>query len=506
MPNNQHFGKKHDDQWLDNLRELSAVISQEGSHMQADLLDLAADLSRRVARLWYGYFSKGIPLSTGGVENSLITMRDLRNNPNLKTFNIYRSDRGSVFINPEDIKKFLVEENVISPSTNVHELAASFCLGSHEGVMRIARCIYQPGNNDGVFFSTSCYGLLATAFSTMQPLPYKVYLVDIHRDQGEKISLTHLKELARQHPSAKTLFLELKTMAGAIYTTEELKNIILFCKEQNLFLIADTTHINMSFNKKTVFPDVSSLSQQLDYHEFAIIYTTSKTYGLERARVGFILTSKSLKSSSPTRIEIDMYRVIGASFDLPFEIADKLLHYPLQERQQYLAYCAQKLRFNMNLMLAYIESVESKNIDEDLRELIKNGIPPAYRSGIPGITLIYKPQAGMHMKIDISGLKNKYLSNIKMFNSEIFCYALNKMQGVVTLHSYCILDPKGFSLRLSYSIKEDIHRGMQAMNDFVAALSDCACENQFLPGTIEQASDLVSATHSKPTITLQSRL
>ena len=464
-----------------NLQQLSKAILQEAKFMVPQSQDFAKDLSNRVARLWYTHFSKGILLSSGGVEESFIKVKDWSSHQNLRTFNVYRSDReNSVFFTQDMMKKFLVEENIIS-NVQSSNLFASFSLGSHEGIMRIARCIYKIDVNEEIFFSSTCYGLLATALAHMEPVNYKVHLIDIDRKNGEKILLSDFKKLSEKYPKAKTLCLELKTIAGAIYTREELKEIISFCKKNEIFLIADATHYNMEFKKNSRITNVTELCLQLDYHEFSVVYTGSKTYGLERARIGFMVFSEKIKSTSTKIIDTDLYRVIGAGFDLPFEVAALLIKSPVTARQKYLVNCNEKHRFNMNLMLAYVQGTDSSKIDEDLKSIIHAEIEPNYRGGIKGLRVVYKPEGGIHMKIDTSGLKNKYIANIKMLNSEIFCYALNKIGGVVTLHSYCILDPQGYGMRLTFSAKKDVHEGMKAMHNFVKMLSGYPSQNRFLP-------------------------
>ena len=70
-----------------------------------------------------------------------------------------------------------------------------------------------------------------------------------------------------------------------------------------------------------------------------------------------------------------------------------------------------------------------------------------------------------------------------MFNSEIFSYALHAATDVVTLHSYQVMDPQGFSMRISFSIEENIHNGMRKMHDFVShGLLNHPQINKYMPG------------------------
>lgn len=95
--------------------------------------------------------------------------------------------------------------------------------------------------------------------------------------------------------------------------------------------------------------------------------------------------------------------------------------------------------------------------------------------------LIAKPECGIQLKINTSGIQNKYYTNIRMYNSEIFCYTMNKICNVVTLHSYQIMDPSGFGMRLSFSILKDVHEGMQAIHDFVRSFTNYPTLNRYMP-------------------------
>jgi aspartate/methionine/tyrosine aminotransferase len=447
--------------------------------------DTVRDLTLRAARLWYTYASKGILLSAGGVTSSIIPTRAFfESTPNLHTFNMYRSDRGSVFIQPNSIKQFLTEEGAISNQTDSKQLGFSFSLGCHEGIMRVARCIYDRVKNNGVFFPESCYGLLATALSMMEPWAYQVKLVGVDKKRGNKLSIQCLQTYIKSHPTSKVLIIELKTMAGAVYDDEEIKEVIGFCKQHGIFLIADATHWNMEFDRKHKMPDVAGLCQKLQFDEFVVVYTCSKTYGLERGKIAFMVFSRNIKTISQKTIDVDMYRIIGAGFDLPFELSEKLMKLPFSQRREYQQQAAVQHRINMNVMIAYIEGIHSAKIDSDLKQYLSSEIETQYHNGIDGLSVLYKPEGGIHLIIDMSQLRHHYIANIIIWNSEIFCYAVNMFAKIVTLHSYCIQDPEGFTLRLSFPFLKDIHAGMKKLSGFRVHLKEQPCENKFLPGIV----------------------
>jgi hypothetical protein len=467
------------------LLQLSKIILADPKRFIPRVNYFATVDMERSRNLWHQYFGKGLQLCTGGSNTSFLALKDL-NMINLEDFKGYRTDKSTTtYISEIDLKNFLYEEQIIKKHEMLDNLNVSFCLGSHEGLMRLGRVIYNQLNNNGLFAPYGSYGLTVNKLGTMKPAPYKIHLVDMDRDRGEKINLESLKKYINMYPNSKTLLLEIKTLAGAIYTEEELSKIIALCKSKGLFLIMDYTHYGMELSDKQSFPDILKLCFNQDYHQFAILYTASKVYGLERARIGFTILSKKNSIDNFAKIySEELYAPLGEIGDLPFEVTRALINTSVEERAQYKYNNAQRLRFNMNLMIAYIEGINSPMIDSDLKEKIRCEIPSYYTNGINGVRVLYKPLAGMQLKVDVSNLQNKYFSNIRMYNSEIFSHALNRTYNISTLHAFKILDPSGFTLRLAFMDRDHVHRGMRSMKSFVNSLTDKPTENECFPGVM----------------------
>lgn len=465
---------------------LSDIIKTEAKNMLSNRENLAQEVGGRVSNLWYSYFSKGqVNLSGGGVEKSIISIKDLINSPSLEGFNIYQHEEAPV-ISQERIRRFLLEENVYRDASLEDRFGATFSLGAHEAFMRISRCIFQSNKNMGMFFAMSCYGLFPTALSAMKPTKYDIVLLDVDRSRGEKISISHFMQMIKMNPYARSLCLELKTMCGAVYKDDEIAQIVSLCKENNIFLIADFTHNNMELYAGLAYPDVLDICQRFNFHDVALIFTASKTYGLERARVGFILLDEKCSQVSIKELESDMVSVLGTVNDVSKHVAHQLMEIPLEERKSFVRNLQLCHRFNMNLMIAYIEGIENGQLDSDLKSEISREIPLQYQGGIEGIRVVHKPEAGIHMKIDVSDLQHFYYANIRLFNSEIFCYVLNKIMSVVSLHAYCLADPKGYGVRLTFSRKNEVHQGMRLIHDFTRLLRKEPFENPFLPGILAE--------------------
>jgi aspartate/methionine/tyrosine aminotransferase len=471
----------------EGLRKSSEMIQKYGKNLIPHEHNLTKDIERTYG-LWLSETRRGVMLSQGGVERSIV---DSNQEGLLTGFQGYKSDRPQSFNPSQDaMKNFCKEEGIISDAANISDLSASFCFGSHEGFTRLARCFHSNSSKE-MIYSIGGYALLARAVSMMKPSSYLVHLADIDRENGEKIIPAEIDKIAQRNPKAKILYLEAKTTCGAVYSEEEIQQIVEVCKKHDMLLFYDTAHANMEFSASHKFPDVASICQRMGHEKFAIVFTGSKTYGLERGRMGFVIVGNGeFGRNLVEEMRKDGSRTHGSSADLSFAITKKLMETPIENRRQFLEENRQKHHLNMNVMIGYIEGVESDKIDEELREQVKAQIPPKYQDGISGVDLVYKPESGIQLKVNISGLRDKYFSNIRMFNSEIFSYALQKTTDVATLHSYQILDPEGSGMRLSFAIGDDIHKGMRRIHDFASILTPTPTLNKFMP-EVELAESLI---------------
>ncbi len=332
-------------------------------------------------------------MSNGGVGKSFLSGADVREGSaiirrNLDEYNLYRSDRPESTALPQDkVKQFLIDDGLISAASDREKISIEFSLGSHEAFTRLLRCIRDEEKNKGLFYPVGGYGLLVRAAATVETGKYDVCLVQADRERGEKILLSSLEKEAARHPHAKTLYLESKTMCGAIYSRDELSDIVEFCKKKNVFLILDSAHANMEFDPKNKFPDLVSICQEHDYNQYAEIFTGSKTYGLERGRVGFIiLGDKGLA----VRLYKEFFKMIGSMSDGPIELASALISSRPEERQRFRDERLQYHEYNMNLLIAYVEGIESLNVDPRMKKEIKKEIPPEYQNGVEGMKLIHE--------------------------------------------------------------------------------------------------------------------
>ncbi len=438
----------------------------------------------RVRKLFFSNFSGGVLLSTGGSTVSFITIHDLTTR-NIATFNEYRSDRrSSTQLTQEAMKKFLQEEGPLR-DVAPNSIDVVFSFGSHEGLMRLARCIYHSSRNNGIFYCEGSYGFVVCGLATMKPVPYLCCAVPVDHNNGEKLCIQGLKDARKRNPTFGSLILEVKTIAGSIYTKDDLVPIIKFCKDNNIFIMFDIAHYGMDFvslpantisdvyrQNLCTMPHVVHLCQQIGFHRFGVVYTASKVYGLERARVGLIILDASLSLGS--KVANDVYRVIGSANDLPFEVASCLFATSIEARLQHKQRCGLEMYENLQILLAYIHGFPHSVIDPLFTKLVEEEIPIecGFRQGIPLIGYRYIPEGGSHMKLMLNNLVGKYFYNIEIFNSEVFAYLLHTCYGVTVLHSFQVLDPCGTTLRISFGFRGDLHRGMRAIANLTRQLTD----------------------------------
>ncbi|MCB1827743.1 MAG: aminotransferase class I/II-fold pyridoxal phosphate-dependent enzyme, partial [Coxiellaceae bacterium] len=469
------------------LKQLSDIIINDTKQFIPKPYDFAGDVARFL-RLWYTYFSTGIFLSTGGVNQSFVTLEDLKGNENTTSYNMYRSDRIQQYvIKSADIIKFLREENMISDSTNSKQLVGCFALGTHEGYSRLMRCIRRNQNRE-LLFPTGSYGPFAMLAANMKPVGYKVTLIRKRANSGEKIDIDHLETLTWQRKHAKTLYLDLRTVAGAVYSHQEVKKIIAICKAANIFIVLDMAHANMEFYDNARFPDVFSLLQQANHHQYAVLYSTSKTFGLERARLGFVVFSATHKNDLVGTFQRDLYRVIGAGNDIPFEVARVLFESPITKRMEFHHALRDYHYYNMHLQIAYLEGIDSPTIDSRLRQQLRQDIPFSYHQGISTLNIVFIPENGLQMKVSMQALSQHYLANLRMFNAEMFTYALQKCHAVIVLPAVAFCDSDPFLMRISFSDRQSIHSGMQGITHFVRSLNSTPSFNKYMPSIVNAES------------------
>lgn len=215
------------------------------------------------------------------------------------------------------------------------------------------------------------------AVSTRREGKFDTHVVETEPSNGEKISAAALQKEMEKHPNAKTVYVESKTICGAVYADDEMEEIIKFCEKNKLFLIVDTAHANMELYPDAKVANATALCKKHNYEDFAVIFTGSKTYGLERVRVGFVVFGDE---NLVKVFDTELSKRLGSMGDISFEMAKALISSDVSQRKDFLRENVERHRHNMNLMIGYIEGCSSPNIDEDMLELVIQKILPEYRA------------------------------------------------------------------------------------------------------------------------------
>lgn len=298
---------------------------------------------------------------------------------------------------------------------------------------------------------------------------YKLAFIDVNKNNGDRITKDFLLESIKSKPNAKILYLDGKTTAGAYYTKEELEAIVKILQRNNIFLIYDNAYANMEFKNTSKQQSIIDICKKYNYDKFVVLSTASKTYGLERARIGLITTPNQ---KIYKELEKNLYvNVVGSVGDISAVLFKQLIKLPLEERKAFLKKAQKRHELNRDTLICYIESIESTNINPENRELIRQSIPRHFHDGIPNIKLSYVPNGGIHCKIDCSLCMGKYFGNIKIENVEMLYYLFNAIARVITIHSSQMADFYGNSMRLTFSSEQDVHAGMGKIHDFIELLS-----------------------------------
>lgn len=314
----------------------------------------------------------------------------------LQFFHMYPNQREILF-NIADVKKFLQEEGLLIQGSHLEQLDFSFALGLKEGSQRILRCLYDRNSNNSLFLALGTNIETVNWFREMRPYGYHINFIET--DDIGKFNLQDLEHKLKNTCSCKTLYLEIITDSGGIIEENELISIIELCKKFNVFVIFDISKINTQFQKSSNHVDVSQLCYQTSFTDFAIIFSAAPMFGHNLKGIGFILLNKISKILTVSVLESEIISTFGTLSDLPFELARVLLTMEVTKKSIFKQTRLNDLRYNMNLVLAYIEGINSAQIDPDLLPAIKTDLLTEHSQGIKNLRVIYKPIAGNTIKI-----------------------------------------------------------------------------------------------------------
>lgn len=254
----------------------------------------------------------------------------------------------------------------------------------------------------------------------------KPILIDTRKDNNFKVTINEL--IDNLTPKSKILILNNPSNpTGCIYTQNELKDIVEFCYENNIYILADEIYEKICFNNQ--FISVASISDKAKDITITI-NGFSKSYAMTGIRLGYSASNKSIAKAISS-------------------IQGHLTSHP-------------------SLVSQYIGLGALKYCDKDIDDMVKK-----YHSrrdlickvidNIPHIDYIY-PDGAFYLFIDISKLKEKI--EFKDSYSIEFCNKLLKDYKVAAVPGIAFgIDDY---IRISFATSEDeFLEGLKRLNLFI---------------------------------------
>ncbi|MGL5314435.1 MAG: pyridoxal phosphate-dependent aminotransferase [Peptostreptococcaceae bacterium] len=254
--------------------------------------------------------------------------------------------------------------------------------------------------------------------------------IDTKKQNSFKLS----KEDLKNNVTSKTKLLILNNPsnpAGTIYTKEELTEIVAFCLENNIYILADEIYERVCFNNN--FVSVASISEEAK-NITVTINGFSKSAAMTGLRLGYSASNKTIAKAIST-------------------IQGHLVSHP-SLTAQFIGYSALKdCSKDINNM---VESYKNR------RDIICKKL-----DSISNISYIY-PEGAFYVFIDISQLRDK-LAYKNSFSIE-FCNAFLEKYNVAVVPGIAFgMDDY---IRISFACEESSFlEGLKRLNEFVHVLN-----------------------------------
>lgn len=261
----------------------------------------------------------------------------------------------------------------------------------------------------------------------------KVIVVPTTKEKNYKITVSDIERYA----TSKTKAIVLNTPSnptGMVYTYDELKQIVEFCIEREIFVISDEIYDKLIYDGKK---HISAASISEKAKEFVIVVNgVSKSYAMTGWRIGYTLSNKELAKI--------MSNLQSHTTSNPNSIA------------QYAAYEA---------LVGPQDSVKKMICEfEKRRDLIYSLVNDTkFLSAL-------KPEGAFYIWVDISATVGKSFEGKLIDSANTFAKLLLEVEKVAVVPS------EGFGMenhiRLSYATSEkNIREGLERIKRFVEKLS-----------------------------------
>ena len=174
--------------------------------------------------------------------------------------------------------------------------------GTHEGIADIIKRFTNEG--DGVLLFTPSYGYTAD----VEPIGRKLVRIPMFEDNGYyTLDFAKLEEEAKKEENSMIILIQPHNPTGRVFTVEEITKIGEICRANNVLIVSDEVHIDLTRDGRKIEPVMKVLGPQ------GVIAATAvnKTFNVAGlAMSNMIVADPELKAKMPP--------VFGAS---PFGIA-----------------------------------------------------------------------------------------------------------------------------------------------------------------------------------------
>ncbi|WAM33112.1 pyridoxal phosphate-dependent aminotransferase [Caldicellulosiruptor morganii] len=291
-----------------------------------------------------------------------------------------------------------------------------------------------------VFFS-----LLNEGDEVLLPTPYWVTYPELIKLAGGKVVAVPTTKEANYKISSKVLqkYLTSKTKAlvlnspsnptGMVYTYEELKDIVEFCIQNDIFIISDEIYDKLIYDDQK---HISAASFGEKAKELTIIVNgVSKSYAMTGWRIGYTLSNRDLAKI--------MTNLQSHTTSNPNSIAQYAAYEALSGSQESLKKMVEEFAKRRDLIYELVNDIE-------------------------GLSSI-KPQGAFYIWVDLSGIIGKSFEGKIIDSANTFAKLLLESEKVAVVPS------EGFGMenhiRLSYATSENnIKEGLARIKRFVEKL------------------------------------
>jgi len=189
------------------------------------------------------------------------------------------------------------------------------------------------------------------------------------------------------------------------------------CLDNGIYIIDDLIYRDLTFDRDNMAKPIGTINRYFD--NTISLFGLSKSYGLAKARCGFIVANEVIARGFRDQIFYLM--------DSTSSIQTALLagtYNPSKKRykeyQKYFSKLIPKYILNRDICIALIEGIDKLKNDKNhnrVKKIMKRNLTKSdyeqLKNGIADLKIVYKPESGFFMLIDFSSLK-KY----NEFNSE----------------------------------------------------------------------------------------